>query len=425
MKKKLIAGAAAALLLALAGCSTAGGSNASGPAPKDLKASITYGFWNGQEKAVEKIVDGFHQEYPNIKVTTEITPYAQYFTKLQTQASSNTLPDVFWLNMPNFKLYADNGQLAPIDPLIDSKQIALSNYPSDITKFFSANGKQYGVPKDVDTTAMWIDKKLFAEAGVPLPKDGWTWSDYEADAKTITDKLGPQGIYGTVFELAGQTTWYNTIFEAGGYVISPDGKKSGWDLPATRKGIQIWADLIKNGDAPTVQQVTDTMGYQWFTAGKAAMYPMIAGASIGIMQQAPNKADLTVVPMPKDKIAANVGHSITNVVAAKSKNLQAAQAFQAYLSGKDAALILAKTGIALPAYKGTSQPFVDSDPEFDLQVFVDAVADAKPYPASKNTAVWATPEATLIPQALSGQITVADATTQLADKMNAALAKEK
>jgi len=423
----LLLGVAAAAVIALAGCSSTGstGSGDNSAAPTKLKASISYAYWDPtQGVAMKQIITAFNKKYPNITVTTEVTPYAQYFTKLQTEASSNTLPDVFWMNVPSFQLYAANGQLAPMTDLISSKQVTLSNYPSALTKTFSYSGKQYGVPKDVDTDAMWINTSLFKQADVALPKDGWTWADYKNDAKAITAKLGSQGIFGTSFELFGQTTWYNSIFQAGGYVISPDGKKSGWNLPATQSGIQLWADIEQAGSSPTVQQLTETPGYSWFTSGKSAMYPSIAGASVGLMASAPNKADIQVVPLPKGKVTANVGHSLTNVVAAKTKNLQAAQAFQAFAASKQGGLIQAKLHVANPAFKGTSTDFVTSVPGFDLQVFQDAVANAKPYPASKNTGVWATPESTFIPEAISGQISVKSATEQLAAEMNKALAKE-
>jgi multiple sugar transport system substrate-binding protein len=420
-------GVLAAATIALAGCSSTASTTASDSkvAPTNLKASITYAYWDPtQGVAMKQIIAAFNKKYPDIKVTPEVTPYAQYFTKLQTEASSNTLPDVFWMNIPTFQLYAANGQLAPMDNLVTSKQVDLSNYPSALTKTFNYGGKQYGVPKDVDTDAMWVNKSLFKEAGLAIPTAGWTWTDYKNDAKIITDKLGKKGVFGTSFELSGQTTWYNSIYEAGGYVISPNGKKSGWDLPATQQGIQLWADIEQAGDSPSVQQLSETLGYQWFTSGKSAMYPSIAGASVALMASSAIKADITAVPLPKDKNAVSVGHSITNVVAAKSKNLEAAQAFQAFAASKEGGLIQAKLHVANPAFKGTSTAFVDSVPGFNLQVFEDAVATAKPYPASKNTAVWATPESTLIPEAISGKISVKSATEQLAAEMNKALAKE-
>lgn len=427
--KKLSLGVVAAVTaVLLAGC---GGSpaeqKAAGPAPTDLKANITYGYWDAnQTPAMDKLIADFNAKYPNIKVTSQVTPWAQYWTKLQTQASSNTLPDVFWMNGPNFQLYASNGQLAPITPLVDSKQVDPANYPDALNKLYSLDGKQYGVPKDFDTIALWYNKKIFAEAGVAVPTNDWTTAEFKTAAKTISDKLKSKGIYGVATNLVGgQEGYYDSILQAGGNVISADGKTSGYDDPKSIKGLQLWADLIADGSSPNMQQMSDTPANKWFDNGKAAMI-WTGTWMVSEVNASPVKNDVTVVPLPKDERAATVIHGIGNVVSAKTPNMQAAQAFQAFLGTKEAALAQATMGAANPAFNGTQQAFVDSVPSFNIQVFEDAATKyAFPFPVSKNTAAWNQLEATLLPDAFSGKKPVGDVAKDLATQMNALLAKEK
>jgi multiple sugar transport system substrate-binding protein len=427
--KKLSLGVVAAVTaVLLAGC---GGSpaaqKASGPAPTDLKANITYGYWDAnQTPAMDKIIADFNVKYPNIKVTSQVTPWAQYWTKLQTQASSSTLPDVFWMNGPNFQLYASNGQLAPIAPLVDAKQLDPANYPDALNKLYSLDGKQYGVPKDFDTIGLWYNKKIFAEAGVAVPTNDWTWADFKTAAKTISDKLKSKGIYGVATNLVGgQEGYYDSILQAGGSVISADGKTSGYDDPKTIKGLQLWADLIADGSSPNMQQMSDTPANKWFDNGKAAMI-WTGTWMVSEVNASPVKNDVTVVALPKDERQATVIHGIGNVVSEKSPNMQAAQAFQAFLGTKEAALAQATMGAANPAFNETQQAFVDSVPSFNIQVFEDAATKyAFPFPVSKNTAAWNQLEANLLPDAFSGKKPVADVAKDLATQMNALLAKEK
>lgn len=427
--KKLKLGAMAAVAaVLLSGCGTSTeGKTASGPAPTDLKAEISYSYWDAnQTPAMDKLISDFNVKYPNIKVSPQITPWAQYWTKLQTQASSKTLPDVFWMNGPNFQLYASNGQLEPIASLVDSKQLDPANYPEALNKLYSLEGEQYGVPKDFDTIGLWYNKAIFAEAGVALPTADWTWEDFHTAAKTISDKLKSKGIYGVASSLAGgQEDFYNTILQAGGSVISSDGKTSGYDDPKAIKGLQLWADLIADGSSPTMQQLSDTPANKWFDNGKSAMI-WTGTWMVSEVKESPVKDDVSVAPLPKGEQAASVIHGIGNVVSAESKNMQAAQAFQAYLGSKEAALEQAKMGAANPAFNGTQQAFVDSVPSFNIQVFEDAATKyAFPYPVSKNTAAWNQLEAKLLPDAFSGKKPVADVAKDLATQMNALLAKEK
>ena len=422
--KKSIALAVSALsitALALSGCSGQSGT----PSSEDISGEITYGFWDPlQQPAMESIIDAFEEKYPDVAVTPVVTPFTDYWTALQTQASSNTLPDVFWMDMAHFQLYASNDQLAPIDDLVAAGEIEPDKYPENLTEAYSWDGQQYGVPKDADTTAMWINKALFERAGVPLPDADWTYDDFREISAQIHDALGAEGVYGSAFYIYGQTTYYSSVFAYDGAVVNDDGKSSGWEEPGSAKGLEVWADVIADGSAPSVQQLSETRGNDWFTSGKAAMFPSIAGASVALIANAPDAADYVAMPLPQGERQATVGHAISNVVNARSANTAAAQAFQAFAATEQAQLLQAASGVSPSAYEGTSTAFVDSHPELGLQVFVDAIDYAYPMPVSINTDAWASDEPVIVGGYFGGAMTVDEATQQLAAAMNEALADE-
>lgn len=413
--------------LGLTSCGS-GGDKAASPsevATADTVASITYAVWDEKQRpALEKNIADFNKTYPKIKVTVDLTPWAQYWTKLQTQGSSNTLPDVFWMNGPNFQLYASNGQLEPLTSSIAAKKIDPANYPKALIDMYAFNNVQYGVPKDFDTIALWYNKAILAQAGVAVPTDKWTWEDFKTAAKTVSDKLHAKGIYGVADEMNGQIGAYNTILQAGGNVISADGKKSGYDNPKTIEGLKFWADLVANGSSPTPKQLSDTPANVWFTSNKSAFF-WGGSWSTADFSTAKNTKSLDVVALPRGTRQATVIHGLANVVSAKGKNKAAAIAFATYLGSKEAQLTQAKTGTVIPAYNGTQDAFVASVPHFNLQVFLDGAKDYSfQLPISKNTAAWNQIELDLLPQAFSGQRPVAEVAAELATKMNEALAKE-
>ncbi|MFC8597755.1 ABC transporter substrate-binding protein [Isoptericola sp. NPDC057191] len=420
----------AAVALTLTACS--GGDDAAegdaAVAATDAQAEITYAIWDENQKpAIDQNIKDFNKTYPNIKVTVDLTPYQQYFTKLQTQGESRTLPDVFWMNGPNVQLYAANDLLEPITGLTDSGEIDPSKYPDALNQLYTFDGTQYGVPKDFDTVALWYNKALFKQAGVDLPTDDWTWDEFKAAAGEISDKLSDKGVYGVVTELngGGQSSYYDSILQAGGHVISDDGTTSGYDDPASIEGLQLWADLIADGASPNVQQLSDTKPNVWFNSGKAAMF-WSGNWSVGEMKDSPNKDDFGIVRLPKGpEQRATVIHGLANVVAADSEHQEAANAFLAYLGSEEAQRTQAEMGVANPAYTGTQQAFVDSVPSFGIQVFLDSADEMSfPYPISQNTAAWNALENELLPQAFSGERPVEEVAKELADSMNEELAKE-
>ncbi|MBM6405859.1 sugar ABC transporter substrate-binding protein [Phycicoccus sp. CSK15P-2] len=389
---------------------------------QDLAADITYSVWDQtQVAAIDENLAAFNEKYPNIDVTVNVTPWGEYWTKLQTQASSDTLPDLFWMNGPNIGLYASNGKIEPITGEVEAGAIDPASYPSSLVDLYTVDGTQYGVPKDFDTIGIWTNTALFDKAGVDLPTGDWTWQEFQDTAAEISEKLKSDGVYGAAGGMDGQTTYYNTIFQAGGYVVE-DGT-SGYATPEDQAGIQFWTDLMESGASPSMQQLTDTTADQWFTSGKLAMYWGGSWFRAALQDEALAK-DVTVLPLPTDEEQATVIHGVANVVAASSTNKEAAQALQVFLASKDAQQQQGDAGSVIPAFTGTQSAFTASMPDANLQVFLDAVAYAKPLPVSNNSAAWNALETDLLPQAFSGAKPVDQVTADLAKQMDAALAEE-
>ena len=419
------AAAVVALTTALAACGSSPQDDSAGEytAPDaDLTASITYGVWDqNQVPAIEENIAAFNEIYPDIDVTVNVTPFAEYWTKLQTQASSDTLPDLFWMNGPNIGLYASNGMLEPITGAIDAGDVDPANYPEALVDLYTIDDVTYGVPKDFDTIGIWVNTALVEQAGVELPEDGWTWDEFQQTAVEISDALADEGVYGAAGGMDGQTTYYNTIFQAGGTVVE-DGT-SGYASPEAQEGLQFWTDLIASGGSPSIEQLTDTTADQWFTSGKLAMY---WGGSWfrSALVDSDIAEDVTVLPLPSGQEQATVIHGVANVVSATSQEKEAAQALQVFLAGQEAQQQQGDAGAVVPAFEGTQSSFTESMPDADLQVFLDAVEYSRPLPVSLNSAEWNALETELLPQAFSGERPVADVATELADQMNAALAEE-
>src|SRR5687768_3077925 len=60
---------------------------------------ISYGLWDQNQLAAhEQIIAAFEAQNPNIKVTPEVVPWGDYWTKLQTAVAGGAANDVFWMN---------------------------------------------------------------------------------------------------------------------------------------------------------------------------------------------------------------------------------------------------------------------------------------------------------------------------------------
>lgn len=408
--------ASAAAVLALSACSSqAGGESSSGG-----DVTLSYAIWDENQKpAMEDIAAAFERENPNVTIDIQVTPYKEYFTKLQTAATGGSAADVFWMNGPNFPLYASNGQLAPLD----DAGVDAADYPQGLIDLYTFDGKLYGAPKDFDTVALWYNKELFDAAGVDYPTAGWTWDDFTAAAAALTDPA--TGQFGVAASQYGQENFYNSIAQAGGEVISADGTESGYGSPEALAGIELWTDLIEAGSSPTAQQMTDTNPEDFFLSGKVAMFQNGSWAAIAYGDNADIADTVNVAPLPEGPEGnQSVIHGVGNVANAKSPHLAEAQAFAAFASGEEAAQIQAESGTVIPAFNGAQQAWVDALPQYDLQVYIDALDTAVPYPVSKNTSAWTSIESEVLSQVWSGAVAPAEGLKDLAEQMQTALDAE-
>lgn len=408
--------AATAAVVSLTACSssTGGGESPGGD------VTLSYAIWDENQKpAMEEIAAAFEEENPNVSIDIQVTPYKEYFTKLQTAATGGSAADVFWMNGPNFQLYASNGQLAPLD----DAGVDAADYPEGLIDLYTFDGTLYGAPKDFDTVALWYNKALFDAAGVAYPAAGWTWDDFTAAAAALTDPA--TGQYGVAASQYGQENYYNSIAQAGGEVISADGTESGYGSPEALEGIELWTDLIEAGSSPTAQQMTDTNPEDLFLSGKVAMFQNGSWAAIAYGENADISDQVDVAPLPEGPTGnQSVIHGVGNVANAKSPHLAEAKAFAAFASGEQAAKIQAETGTVIPAFHDTQQAWVDAQPQFDLQVYIDALDSAVPYPVSKNTSAWTSIESEVLSQVWSGAVTPEAGLKDLAAQMQTALDAE-
>jgi multiple sugar transport system substrate-binding protein len=406
--------------LALTACGRGATPSAGGDATidADTEANLTLFYWDkAQTPTIDENLKAFNAVYPNIAVTTSLAAYDDYWTKLRTQAEGDQLPDVFWMNGPNIQLYASNGMLAPLDEV----DVDWASYPEALVDLYTVDGTHYGVPKDYDTIACWINKAAFDDAGIEVPTDGWTWEEHHAAAKAIADKGTYHGALAGV--AGGQETYYNAIAQAGGYVIR-DGT-SGYDDPKSMAGIQYLADMIADGSVPSLQVMSDTFPHELFLSGKGGILWGGSWQAAPIREAFPDRSQIVAVPLPRGEQQACVIHGLSYVASASSAQPAAARALVQFMTSQEANQTEARNGTAIPAFTGTQAAWVEQAPEYNLDVFIEAAEEyAVPYPASKNTSAWNAIEPEYLNSAFSGEASVEEACTSLADEMNDLLAAE-
>ncbi|WP_373712890.1 sugar ABC transporter substrate-binding protein [Streptococcus sp.] len=413
--------ATAALLAACSGSNSSGSSSSS---KASGKTEISYAIWDsGQEPGIRQIADKFEEKNPDIKINIQVVDWDNYWTMLEAGATGGSLPDTFWMHSNEIYRYGSNEMLLPLDDyLAKSKEAKLENFPDGLNEIYNIKGKQYAVPKDFDTIGLWYNKKMFDEAGIPYPDDTWDWNKLKEVAKKLTKSDGSQ--YGFGAGLSNQEGYYNFIYQNGGTVITDD-MKSGYDDPKTIEALDYYFSFVKEKLSPAL--TVDKERAEAFQNGQVAMSVFgswnLSGFSANDYIR--ENADVAVLPKGPDGTRATIFNGLGNAIAANTKNPDAAWKWVEYLSSKEAQEMQASLGVAISAYKGTADTWVNSNKDFAIKNYVDMLDYAQIRPYSQTTLKWEDKAYELLKPAYLGEEATKDAAQKTADMMNKELASEK
>ncbi len=388
-------------------------------APAMAETKITYALWDESQKPVfDEIIAKFEEQNPDIDVELQLTPWSDYWTKLDAAMGANTAADVFWMNTYLPK-YAAAGVLEPLDSYIEASGIDMNGYVAVIRDAYNLNGAQYAMPKGMDTVQVFYNKAIFAKYGVEAPKDGWSWADMVATATLLKDKIASAGAaeYPIVMELDPQPSYFNFIVQDGGFIISEDQKTSGFDQAGTAKSYQDVLDLMTAGVMPDYKVLSDTKGTDLFLSQKAAMVFMGSWKAL-LMDEASFAADIGVVPMPKmDASNASVMGGLGYSMNANCQNKEAAWKLIQFLSGEEANKMQAEGKIDMPALISAQQYYVPNFKHIDANVFYKVAETGFFFPTSTAIAEWLPVVMDVSSQILSGAVSPADGCAQIHAQM--------
>ena len=181
--------AAAALVLSavLAGCGGSGESAGGG------KVVLRYTWWGNPDRAArtEQAVALFEKQHPNVRVQTSFSGYDAYKQKLAIQATGGDAPDVMQLDYRQIDQYATGHVLLDLGKVKDVLRTA--EIDPGLLATGRVNGTQYAIPQGRGTETVVYDVKAWKASGVPLPRQGWSWSQWADDVRELAKKTGRPG----------------------------------------------------------------------------------------------------------------------------------------------------------------------------------------------------------------------------------------
>lgn len=396
----------------------------SGSASSDV--TLTVGLWDSnQQPGLEEIMAEFTAK-TGIKTEVQLTTWSEYWTMLSAAAQGGSLPDVFWMHANESVRYMSNDILLDLtEQIAASEEIQTENYPEDIWSLYTYEDKNYAVPKDVDTIALWYNKTLFEEAGIDYPTADWTWEDLIEAAKTINEKTGKYGYAMSCDDF--QSGYGNWIYSYDGSMINYDDMTSGFDKAETIEAMNLLDSLLKSGAMPTQEVITENGANVLLENGELAMTSQGSWMLAEFVNNEYTAANCDCVELPKSSVTgkrASIYNGLGWAASATTEHPEEAWQLIEYLGSKDAQTKQADLGVTMSAYIGTSENWINAAPDFNLQAYLNMWDNMYIFPHSKYTTTWNDAINETFKAAWTGEISMEDACNTAAEQMNEVLAEE-
>jgi multiple sugar transport system substrate-binding protein len=420
------------VLLAVAASVVVAACGGGGSASKGGKVTIVV--WHGQNQSAQKVFNQltaeFNRTHPKIHVDAEVgAPADSLLEKVTAALAGGKYPDMAFIFGPNVANLSRSPKALDLTQAVKGAGWNWEDIYAPAREAVTIDGKVRALPAIIDSMAVAYNKKLFRQAGLPAPKAGWTWDDYRAIAKRLTDSA--KGTFGTGWPATGDedTTWriWPLVWSAGGDVLSADGTAVGYAGASGLKALTTASQMAKDDKSVYLDKTTGSeQMYRVFNNGRMGMVPTGPWELPDIISA---KVDYGVVPMPTygGQPVTISGPDTWMLFDNGAQRSAAATEFAKWLDqpAQDAQWDI--DAGSLPLRHSTSEQQVWKDHAAQVtgvQTFVDVLDDARVRPVIKGYPKLSEAFGQAIAGVLLGQKAPADALKDAVDGGNKALADQ-
>jgi multiple sugar transport system substrate-binding protein len=232
-------GALAAGVLAACG----GGGNDSGGSASIV---VSHGYTDVEAKALQTAADSWNSQHPDEKVSLRFNGgNDSALQKTLAGFTAGNYPDVAYEYGSSAAQLARQPKLVDLTDKVQASGVDWNDFYLSGREASTVDGKVVGVPALIDNLSLVYNKKLFAQAGVAPPTDDWTWEDFRAAARQLTDAGSHTYGWAYVNDGSEDTVWryLAMLWQAGGDLLNSDNTAPAFDSAAGKAALQQLYDM--------------------------------------------------------------------------------------------------------------------------------------------------------------------------------------
>jgi multiple sugar transport system substrate-binding protein len=379
-------------------------------------------------EAMKALDDAYMKSHPNVEIKRVHQPFNSFFTLMRTAIATRKGPDVFESYASPFIFDYYRG-LMPLTPLVrqsDRKNLIGWQY---VSAGLREGGTPYAFPWSGQGINFYYNKALFKKAGLNPNKPPATWNQL----LMACDALKKAGIVPIVagFKDGYYAEWWADVLSAQYMTdaqLAASYAKPNWQSPAMARAWGLLLDLHKRGcmtpNAEAIPLFPDTVNN--FGSGKGAIFLGLSANNANYSEFAKDKVgpDLGafVAPLVPGSLwktqRFDFGPGLSWIIARWSPHPKEVYDYLSYLGSAQSQNTIFKLAGTVPNNR-LSRPTTTS------KVGTEILGWIRKYPAflGQVTLIRSNVEAVydkLVPQVITGRLSVADALKQIQDEQERA-----
>jgi len=290
------------------------------------KKPVLIRLWGGvpAEYGPQQTVEKFNAEFKDKGIQAEYVRFVNDDTgnmKLETTLLGGGDVDLYITYTSANLVKRGTGSMAlELSDRLKKANFDMMKELGDGVKPYIYDGKVYGVPTKMENYFILANVDMFNAAGIPLPKEGWTYDDFRAIAKKLTHGEGQDKVYGmywnTNMEIYRPSYLAQTVLGPN-FLYKEGGKETNLDNPELIKVNQLVADMmnVDKSAVTHIDNITQKLSIEGvFLGGKSAMSLGVwAIMSIKNLEKYPHTFKTAYLPPPvsdPSKVKYSIGEGV-------------------------------------------------------------------------------------------------------------------
>ncbi|MDO5425279.1 MAG: extracellular solute-binding protein [Eubacteriales bacterium] len=214
-----------------------------------------------------------YEELTGLDIEYEYADGTSYWTVFQAKMAGGELPDVFQMGN-NWATYYDT--IEPLNSYIEDGTIDTSAISDTMlaTTTNPADGVVTGMSNGTNARCFAYNPAIFDDCGVEYPTDNWTWDDFAAACRAITEQTGNPAI--TTMEYNSLVYSAVTQWQEGYNFYAMDGSDFAFEgnTEPIAYFMNLYNDLMNEGcigDWGIQNEIGTNIEADWIAYGDAAM----------------------------------------------------------------------------------------------------------------------------------------------------------